>query len=80
MVVPVDGEVVDEELEPVLLGVAVHDRDVHVLHEHLDLTALPGLPEVAGNVEEQSLERKGYGSIPVFLNCTREISLLGRRG
>ncbi len=29
------------------------------LNEHLDLSSLPGFPEVPGNVEEDSLEEQG---------------------
>ena len=58
VVVPVDGEVVGEQLDPVLLGVSINGWDVHVLDQHLDLAALPGLPEVAGDIEKECLEEE----------------------
>ena len=65
MVVPVDGEVVDEQLDAVLLGVGVDDGHVHVLDQHLHLAALPRLPQVAGDVEQDGLRegQKGKASI-----------------
>ncbi len=55
MVALVDGEVVHEQLDPVLLGVRIHDGNVHVLYQHLDLAALPRLPQISRNVEQQRL-------------------------
>ncbi len=58
MIVPVDGEVVDEQLNAVLLGVGIDDGHVHVLHQHLDLPAFPCLPEVSWDVKEKCLQEQ----------------------
>ena len=55
MVVPVHGEVIDEQLDPVFLGVGFHDRNVHVLDEHFNPTTFPSFPHVAWNVKQNSL-------------------------
>ena len=55
MVLEVVCEVVEQQ--PLLLPLlhVLHDADVEVHHERVDLARLPVLPQPTGNVEQQGL-------------------------
>lgn len=59
-VVPVQvaDEVVHEDLLAVILALLVHNGAVEVHDQHLEATALPGLPQVARHIEEDGLEEE----------------------
>ena len=57
VVLEVVGEVVEQQ--PLLLPLlhVLHDADVEVHHERVDLARLPVLPQPPGNVEKQGLKQ-----------------------
>lgn len=56
--VEIGGEVIHEKFLAVVLALFVNDGAVEVEDEHLDAASLPGLPQVAGHVEQDGLEEQ----------------------
>ena len=58
VVLEVVGEVVEQQ--PLLLPLlhVLHDADVQIHHQRVDLARLPVLPQPTGNVEQQGLQRE----------------------
>ena len=58
VVLQVVGEVVEQQSFLLALLHVLHDADVQVHHERVDLPRLPVLPQPAGDVEQEGLQRE----------------------
>ena len=58
MIVQIGGKIVDKEFFAFVLRVFGDDWAVEVENKHLHLASLPRLPEIARNVEEESLKEE----------------------
>lgn len=58
VVVDISGEIIDQQLFSFVFSFFSDDGAIEVEYKHFHLAGLPGLPQVAGNVEEKSLEKE----------------------